>query len=108
MGIYFYVGFKRPDGSINVVLNQNNDFSFNTATITGKVVSESNGISSLKQLMKVNNLYKDNLGRYHLNISGKKEEKLCYDGFSTAWVKTVVGKSHLKTFESPLEAQGLC
>ena len=105
-GIHFFVAFKRPDGSINVLLNQNDDFSFNTATITGKVFSEPNGLPPFEPLLKVSNLYKDNLGRYHLNISGKKEE-LCYDGFSEVWIKTVVGKSHRKTLEAPLETPGL-
>ena len=33
--------------------------------------------------------------------------KLCYDGFSEVWIKTVVGKSHRKTLETPLETPGL-
>ena len=72
-GIHFFVAFKRPDGSINVLLNQNDDFSFTTATISGKVFSEPNGVPPFEPLLKVNNLCKDNLGRHHLNISGKKE-----------------------------------
>ena len=72
-GIHFFVAFKRPDGSINVLLNQNDDFPFNTATISGKVFSEPNGVPPFEPLLKVNNLCKDNLGRHHLNISGKKE-----------------------------------
>ena len=72
-GIHFFVAFKRPDGSINVLLNQNDDFSFTTATISGKVFSEPNRLPPFEPLLKVNNLYKANLGQYHLNISGKKE-----------------------------------
>ena len=72
-GIHFFVAFKRPDGSTNVLLNQNDDFSFNTATISGKVFSEPNGLPPFEPLLKVSNLYKDNLRQYHLNISDKKE-----------------------------------
>lgn len=105
-GLHFFVAFKHPtDGSIHVLLNQNADFSFNTATITGNVSDESKGIPPFEPLLKVNNLYKDNLERYHLNITGKKEE-LCYDGFNEVWINTMAGKSQQKTFESPSKKNG--
>ena len=75
-GYNFFVMHKHPDGSINILLRQHeNGKYFSSAAISGKVVNDNfNRISTLERMLKVNNLYRDNLGRYHLQIAGRRKE----------------------------------
>lgn len=106
-GFEFFILFKRIDGSINVVLAQTNKFSFETAEISGKVVSdESDSNPTIERMLRVKNLHIDNLGHYHLKISGKKKQ-LCYDGFIESAIKTAL-VTRRKTLVESSQTRNLC
>ena len=78
-GHQFFVIRKRSDGSAKVLLAQTEEFSFEMAEISGSVISDEN--PKLERMLKVDNLYRHNTGRYHLNITGKKVP-FCCEGLS--------------------------
>ena len=104
-GLQFFVMFKDSDGSIKVLLTKADRRRFKTATIDGKLL-DTNAEKPLEPMLKLNNLYRDNVDRYHLNVAGGKggEEEFCFDGYGQngSALRTKRGVSELGILLNPI------